>query len=146
MSTAIQKKEILSEFIREVWNEGQIDRSDLYLTPTYTIHHDPGDAWEHRTLDRAGFQERVRISRMPFPDQRFEIQELIAEENAVVMTWLWTGTHLGDIPGFPATGRQMKMSGMTVYYFKGDRISGHWQVADRMGIFQQLHQAASEKK
>jgi hypothetical protein len=30
------------------------------------------------------------------------------------------------------------MSGATVYYFEGERLSGHWQIVDRLGVFQQL--------
>ncbi len=133
-----RNKEILAEFVREVWNEGNIDRVDNYLAPKYKIHHDPGDAWDQKELDLDGFKERLRLSRAPFPDQCFEIQELIAEGNTVVMTWLWTGTHLGDMPGFPASERKIKMSGAKVYYFEGDRISGHWQIVDRLGVYQQL--------
>jgi hypothetical protein len=34
------------------------------------------------------------------------------------------------------------MSGMTVYDFDtADRLSGHWQIADRLGVYQQLQQA-----
>ena len=55
------------------------------------------------------------------------------------MTWLWTGTHLGDLPGFPATGRTIHMSGATVYGFDSeDCLTGHWQITDRLGVFQQL--------
>jgi steroid delta-isomerase-like uncharacterized protein len=150
MPDSNRKKEILKEFIREVWNEGSADAAapavDKYLAPTYTIHHDPGDAWEHKVLDLAGFKERLKISRAPFPDQRFEIHELFADGSAVVMTWFWTGTHLGDMPGFPATGKVIQMSGATVYYFDGERISGHWQIADRLGVFQQLRQASAPPK
>jgi hypothetical protein len=35
-----------------------------------------------------------------------------------------TSRRLGDIPGFPATGNNIKMSGATVYYFEGDRLTG----------------------
>lgn len=133
-----RKKEILNQFIEEVWNEGSIDAVDKYLAAQYTIHHDPGDAWDHKVLDLAGYKERLRISRAPFPDQRFEIQERFADDSAVVITWLWTGTHLGDMPGFPASGKQIKMSGATVYYFDGERITGHWQITDRLGVFLQL--------
>ena len=68
-----RNKEILTEFIREVWNEGNIDRSDKYLASTYRIHHDPGDPWDQKELDLEGFKERVRLSRAPFPDQCFKI-------------------------------------------------------------------------
>ncbi|PLY01441.1 MAG: hypothetical protein C0622_07340 [Desulfuromonas sp.] len=35
------------------------------------------------------------------------------------------------------------VEGATVYYFAGDRITGHWQIADRLSIFQQLRQASA---
>jgi steroid delta-isomerase-like uncharacterized protein len=136
-----RKQEILREFIREVWNEGLVDRIDAYLAPSYTIRHDPGDPWEGQTLDPEGFKQRVRISRAPFPDQRFEIQEIFADDDKVAITWLWAGAHLGDMPGFPATGKVIRMSGATVYYFDGERLSGHWQITDRLGVYQQLRQS-----
>lgn len=142
----LQMKAILIAFIRDVWNDGNIDSADQYIAPSYTIHHDPGDPWDKKELDLDGYKERVRLSRAPFPDQTFAIQELFFNENAVVMTWFWTGTHLGDFPGFPASGKQIKMSGATVYYFEDDRITGHWQITDRLGVYQQLREAASSRK
>ncbi len=142
MVTNQRRKEILKEFIQEVWNAGRLEAVEAYLAPRYTIHHDPGDPWEGQILDLAGYQERLRLSRAPFPDQVFTIQELFADGEAVVMTWLWSGTHLGDMPGFPASGRAIRMSGATVYYFEGERLSGHWQITDRLGVYQQLLQAS----
>jgi predicted ester cyclase len=136
-------KEILARFIEEVWNAGDIDASDKYIAAKYTIHHDPGDPWEKRELDLAGYKERLRISRAPFPDQRFNIQDLVVEGNTAIMTWLWSATHKGDIPGFAATGNNIKMSGATVYYFDGGRLTGHWQIADRLGVFMQLRQGSA---
>ncbi len=144
MSRADDRKRILAEFIRDVWSEGNVAAAAKYVAPSYTIHHDPGDPWEGRELDLAGYMDRVRISRSAFPDQRFDIQELFADGEAVVMTWLWAGTHLGDLPGFPATGKIVRMSGATVYYFDGShRLTGHWQITDRLGVYQQLRQGAA---
>lgn len=84
------------------------------------------------------FKDRVRQSRAPFPDQRFTIRALIGERDKMVATWLWQGTHAGDVPGFPASGKHVTMSGVTVYSFEGAKLSGHWQVADRLSIFRQL--------
>ena len=30
------------------------------------------------------------------------------------------------------------MSGLTIYYFDGARLSGHWQIVDRLSVYQQL--------
>lgn len=138
------KKTILTQFTREVWSEGNIDASDKYIASKYTIHHDPGDPWEGRTLDLAGYKARVAALRAAFPDQFFDIQGLFADDNAVVMTWLWSATHKGDIPGFSATGKKIKMSGATVYYFDGTRLAGHWQITDRLGVYQQLRQTSGK--
>jgi steroid delta-isomerase-like uncharacterized protein len=145
MSGENRRKQLLLGFLQEVWSEGDVEACGKYLAPRYTIHHDPGDPWDRRQLDLEGFKERVRRSRAPFPDQRFKVQELFAEASAVVVTWLWSGTHRGDLPGFPASGRVIEMSGMTAYYFKGDRIAGHWQVTDRLGVFQQLQRNAAAR-
>jgi steroid delta-isomerase-like uncharacterized protein len=143
MPTPNQRREtILGNFMQEVWSKGDVERCDAYLADTYAIHHDPGDPWDGQSLDIAGFKARVRTSRAPFPDQQFQILEILSDESKVMLTWNWTATHLGDLPNFPATGKSMAMSGATVYYFNGaDRITGHWQVADRLGIYQQLQQA-----
>lgn len=131
-------KEFLARFIQEVWSDGMVDAADHYLAPVYTIHHDPGDPWDGQRLDLAGFKNRVRKSRAPFPDQRFTIHELTAESGRVVASWFWTGTHMGDMAGFPASGKPISMSGITVYYFDAGRIAGHWQISDRLGVYQQL--------
>lgn len=137
-----QRKEQLAAFIRQVWDQGETDAADGYLAETYTIHHDPGDPWDGQVLDRDGFKDRVRKSRAAFPDQRFAIQGLFADGDHVVMTWLWQATHLGDLPGFPATGRTIHMSGATVYMFdSNDHLTGHWQITDRLGVYQQLQRA-----
>lgn len=134
-------KKILTEFTREVWSEGNVEAADNYIAPNYKILHDPGDPWEGRELDLAGYKDRVRALRAAFPDQCFDIQGLFADGDAVVMTWLWTATHRGDIPGFPATGKPVTMSGATAYFFQGDRLAAHWQITDRLGVYQQLQRA-----
>jgi steroid delta-isomerase-like uncharacterized protein len=140
MSTAEENIALLTQFLEDVWNAGHVDASEKYLAPKYTIHHDPGDPWDRQELDIPGFKERVRLSRAPFPDQRFTVQDVLADADRVFITWLWGATHRGDIPGFPATGKHITMSGATVYYFENGRLSGHWQIADRLGVFMQLRQ------
>lgn len=135
---ATQRKQQLVAFLQDVWTDGDVEAAHKYLGGQYTIHHDPGDPWHGQTLDLDDFKKRVQVSRTPFPDQCFIVQELFADGNAVAITWHWTGTHRGDFPGFPATGKAITMSGATVYYFEGDRIVGHWQITDRLSVFQQL--------
>ncbi len=139
------RKQRLAAFIQAVWDEGRVDAAADYIAEVYTIHHDPGDPWHGQTLDRAGFKDRIRQSRAAFPDQRFATQGLFADGDSVVMTWLWRGTHAADLPGFTATGQTIHMSGATVYMFDADdRLTGHWQITDRLGVYQQLRRGRQE--
>lgn len=132
------QKVALTQYIQEVWTDGQAEACDNYLAARYTLHHDPGDLWHGQTLSLEGFKERVRRCRAPFPDQRFDIQAMIEENETIAVTWFWEATHSGDFPGFPASGKRIVMSGATVYYFEDGRITGHWQITDRLGVFRQL--------
>jgi steroid delta-isomerase-like uncharacterized protein len=137
-------KAILASFLKEVWSDGAVERCGAYLAETYTIHHDPGDPWEGCCLDLDGFKGRLLRSRAPFPDQQFHVQDMIADTGRVIATWRWSATHTGDCMGFAATGKPMTMSGATVYYFDDrGRITGHWQIVDRLGIYRQLHSASA---
>ena len=136
------RQRLLMEFLDRVWSSGEVDQCDRFLADSYAIRHDPGDPWDGRILDLVGFKERVRLSREPFPDQRFDVQRWFEDDDGVAVTWLWSATHLGDLPGFPASGRSIKISGATVYDFdSSNRITGHWQVVDRLGVFRQLQRS-----
>jgi len=134
----------IEEFIDVVWNQGNTLGLDQFISPLYTIHHDPNDPWDGKTLDRADFRNRVDQSRAPVPDQIFDIKSAFEDSHSVCITWLWEGTHKGPIAGFPATGKKITMSGATVYNFQNALICGHWQVADRLSIFQQLQHNTSD--
>ena len=134
-----KRRTILKHFMDVVWNAG--DFSDLadYVSEAYTIKHDLGDAWEGQTLNHDTFKERVMYSRNAFPDLTFDIQEMVEEGNRVVAFWIFSGTHIGDLPNLPATGRPFSISGMTIYDFdEADRLTGHTQAYDRMGFLAQV--------
>jgi predicted ester cyclase len=141
----MSRKKLLSAFIEEVWSQGRVEACDDYIAESYAIRHDPGDPWDGQTLSREGFKERVRLSRAPCPDQRFTQTSILEDGGSVVIAWTWAASHTGDIAGFAATGARLTMSGLTLYDFDDeDRITRHWQVVDRLSVFQQLTQNAAK--
>ncbi len=132
------RKLVLLGFLDRVWSCGDVDAVDEYVCDPYTIHNDPGDPWDRQTLSHAEFKYRLIKSRAVAPDQTFLPQEMIEEGDRIAVSWNWTGTHQGALPGIPASGRPIKMAGVTIYSFCGDMLSGHWQIADRLGIYRQL--------
>ncbi len=131
-------KDHIAAFCDAVWNRRDLTGLERYIAPLYSIRSDPGDPWDGRTLTREEFADRVRISCAPFPDQHFTIEDMLVDGARVVVDWRWRGTHLADLPGFPASGRTIRISGLTIYDFEERLIRGHRQQADRLGVFQQL--------
>lgn len=137
MSTQ-KNKEAIVTLIEEVWSKGNLQIVDQLIAPQYTIRHDPGDPWDGKTLDLETFKERVKISRHIFPDQKFYIEDLVGEGDKVAVSWHFTGTQKGTIPGLLTTNKKVNVSGLTIYYFSDGKIIGHWQIVDRLGFLEQL--------
>ncbi|MCJ2186933.1 ester cyclase [Novosphingobium beihaiensis] len=138
------RQDRLAQFIERVWNRGESAAVPEFLAPLYTVRHDPGDPWEGRTLDQAGFIERLETSRAPFPDQRFTILHMSERDSSVIIAWTWLATHREAAAGFAPSGQPIAMSGASIYDFDdADRLTGHWQVADRLGVYQQLQAHAA---
>ena len=131
-------KPILSTFMERIWNNGNFAQIENYVAPLYKIKSDPGDAWEGQILNLDTFKERVLYSRNAFPDLRFEIQEMIEGNEEVAASWIMSGTHLGDLPQLPASGKPFSIAGMTLYYFEEGKVCGHWQAYDRLGFLTQI--------
>lgn len=129
---------ILREFIQKVWNEKDLYSVERYVHPVYTIQIDTGDPWEGKTLGLDEFKIRLHYSFDSFPDINFDIQSAIADGEYVAITWIMTGTNLGKIGGFPATGKSIKTNGVTIYHFDNGKVCGHSQVFDRTAVMKQL--------
>jgi steroid delta-isomerase-like uncharacterized protein len=130
--------ERLVQFLEQVWNAGDVAAVDRFLAEQYTIHSDPGDPWDGQTLSREAFKSRLTTSRAPFPDLRFEPDDVIADGDRVAVSWTMRGTQLGALGDRPPTGRSIDVQGMTIYYFVEGRIAGHRQVVDRLAVARQL--------
>ena len=131
-------KSNLQTLLEDVWNNGKFNQINAYVADQYEIKHDPGDPWEGQVLNPNEYKERVLYSRNAFPDLQFDVQELIEEDDKVVTSWLMSGTHLGDLPQLPASGKSFSISGMTIYYFSEGKACGHWQAYDRLGFLAQI--------
>ncbi|WP_394834957.1 ester cyclase [Pendulispora rubella] len=128
----------ISELYDLVWSRGDYDAIDALVAPRYTIHSDPGDPWERKSLDREAYRARVQYSRTAFPDLAFVIHDIVAAGNRVAVRWSAEGTHAGDLRDLPATGKRLSFTGQTFYEIQGDRAAGHWQIIDRLDFVQQL--------
>jgi steroid delta-isomerase-like uncharacterized protein len=129
---------IVKDFIETVWNKKDIESVVKFVADEYTVYLDNGDPWEGKIINHEGFKARLNYSFNSFPDINFFIETAVADGNNVAITWIMTGTNLGNIGDIPATNKAIKTSGTTIYYFKDDKVCGHSQVFDRTTVMEQL--------
>ena len=76
--------------------------------------------------------------RRAFPDIRYSLAHIVADEGWVSRHWTAEATHEGDFLGVPATGRRVHMQGMVFSRIENGRIAEEWRVIDTAGLMQQL--------
>jgi len=65
-------------------------------------------------VGRKAIMERKGMGMAAIPDIKLTITNRVAHGNQVSAEWVATGTHNGDLPGMPATGRPFTLRGVTV--------------------------------
>lgn len=130
--------DVLLNFINRVWNNKDMECLNEFLDTKYSIQIDTGDPWEGKILNHDEYKKRLQYSFSSFPDIHFSIQTTISDGDFVAITWILTGTNLGNIGAYPPTNIKIQTNGMTIYQFKNGKICGHNQVFDRTTVMKQL--------
>lgn len=73
-----------------------------------------------------------------FPDVRFEVVQVIAEGDTVVVRWKWTGTHTGEFRGYAPSGKKVTNDGVVIYTAHDGKLISSWTLNDRLGVLQSI--------
>ncbi len=103
---ADQNKDVVRRFITEVLSDGQLDRIDELLAPTY-VNRAFG-------ADLPAFKEMLAGLAAALPERRFDVEELIAEADAVVARFTFETRDPG--------GRTISVRGLTYYRLADGKI------------------------
>jgi steroid delta-isomerase-like uncharacterized protein len=125
-------KQIARSFFEEVLDQGRFDRYADSHARDFVAHGTNRDY----TLDddmAAAKEERKAV-----PDMRVKVSQILAEHDLVAVYWIVSGTNTQAGAGFPATGKKIKIDGMTIFRFKAGKISEEWSVWDNLSVMRQL--------
>ncbi|MCX6611156.1 MAG: ester cyclase [Acidobacteria bacterium] len=73
-----------------------------------------------------------------FPDARVTAEDILEAQDKVIVRFLITGTHRGPILGLNATGKSIRLAGMTILRFEGQKCLERWSVTDSLALAVQL--------
>jgi steroid delta-isomerase-like uncharacterized protein len=69
------------------------------------------------------------------PDIKFELTSRFAAGQWAAIEWVMSGTHKGDFPGMPATGKPISVRGSSIFELEAGKIrreSDYWDAATFM--------------
>lgn len=131
-------KEVVQQFFQLVRSGQQPDAAHTFMSEQVLAHQmtAENETTVHRTP--ANYADHVREMIAAYGSFQLEIQELMAQEDRVYVRWKQTGKHIGEVDGYPPTGKTIIEIASAVYRVEQERIVEYWIQIDREGIRAQL--------
>lgn len=130
---AAANKELVRRFYQEVYVSWNMAVADEVISPQFTSHDWP----EGGPTGPKAFRDYYSAMRSALPDARYEVDDLIAEGDRVVVRWRLLGTHEGDFRGIAPTGRPITLKGIAIYRVEGGKLMERWVVSDLYGVLEE---------
>ena len=132
--TTNENKELVRRFYKDVYVDWNMTFADEVLSPDFTSHDWP----EGFPTGPLGFRKYYDDLRSTVPDARYEVDDLIAEGDRVVVRWRLLGTHQGEFRGIAPTGRPITLKGVAIYRVEDGKLKERWVVSDLFGVLEQI--------
>lgn len=85
------------------------------------------------------YKEAIRETVRYFPDLRTSADEVLAQGDRAAVRWSYSGTHQrGELYGLEATGRVVRVEGMSIYEIQGGKVVRERGVGDTFTLMSQI--------
>jgi len=130
-----KKMKALAEADLEVWNTGNLELYDKILSRKIIRHE--VDINEDIIGIEAN-KENVTITRTGFPDFKVKLNDLIIKNKKMVVRWTATGSNTGLYGNLLATGKKVKISGVTISRIVKKKVQEQWVFYNQAEVLTQL--------
>ncbi len=138
MSAQEANKELVRKLFQDVWNAKRIEAMYDFLSPDY-VGHDPVDSFLAHTVEGTeGAIAYVRLLHDALSEIHFELEDIIAEGDLVVVRFVAEGVHTGALLGIPPSENRVRIDGSAIYRIAEGRIVEAWHAYDYLSLLRQL--------
>jgi steroid delta-isomerase-like uncharacterized protein len=131
-----ESKRLFQRYFDEVTNQGNLDLADEMFATDYA-HHDPANP-DHAIGGVQDVKFHLMALRNAFPDLNFQVDDMIAEGDRILVRWTATLTHTGDYFGIPPSGKTATITGMNAWRVAGGKAVEGWVNRDDLGLLRQI--------
>ena len=83
-------------------------------------------------------RQAVQMYVHAFPDLHFEVEQILASGDHVMLRWVATGTHGGELMGIPPRNRRVVTHGCTVEEVRNGKLVREWIYWDTGNLLRQI--------
>jgi steroid delta-isomerase-like uncharacterized protein len=138
-------KAIVRRFFDEAWNQKKVAELEQYISANNV----------HRGLSANGpygpdhIRQVMRNWHTAFPDFRYHIEAMIAEDDVVAVRTTFTGTHSGTFSfesrNLPPSGKSLRVAEMFFFRVADGKVIESSATWDRLSVLAQLDAAPSQE-
>jgi len=119
-------------------NERKLSQLAELTHPNFKRHDLAGALPEVSGTD--GPVNLVQLVLRGIPDIHYEIVQIVAKDDRVVVHLRGTGTHRGEFLGVAGTGKRIQWNVINIYRFEDGKVIENWQLLDVWGLMRQMRQ------
>jgi len=112
-STEVRNKNSLVAFIDKGWNEKDLASINNYFSNAFIRNVNNVKV----ASDREELAAHMQVYFTGFPDLTIEMDNIVSEGNQIYLSWTLNGTNTGQFGDLSATGKRIKISGMSLIDF-----------------------------
>lgn len=118
----------------DLWNTGNTDLADSIYTDK-SVRNQVGTRMFNGPAE---IKEFVTSNRTSYPDFKVEPGEIIYGEEKIVMKWTVTGTNTGDTDELKATGKAIKVDGVSILTLEDGMVINEDVYFNQLPIYESL--------
>ena len=132
--TSTENKTVARRVLEEVFPANDVEALRDVVSDEFVNHEAP----EGTPPGLGSITMFMHLLNQAFSEQRWEIHDVLAEDDKVVIRCTHSGVHTGDYFGLPATGRRFAYKQIHIIRVVDGKGVEHWAVRDDTSLMQQL--------
>ena len=130
-----RNKAIVRDYFEICWNQKNLEYGRKIIAPDYDFHMPIPDDFPPGF---EGWYYGVSKFFEAFPDQHWEIRQILADGDLVATRCVWTATHQGEFCGVAPSGKTVNVANTDFYRLRDGMLIEHWDVPDWLTILRQI--------
>jgi steroid delta-isomerase-like uncharacterized protein len=128
----LKNKEIIRNLYENILNNRKYELLDSVISPDYS---GIGNVEEKGVKS---FLHTVQAVITAFPDIKWNILDMMADGDKVILRWTWTATNTQPFRGIPASNKTVTDNAIVIYQIKEGKVINAWIQGDRLGVLMQM--------